>query len=79
MHFNDDITTTKHWRLPIKNVTEPETISTKAGSYNKLDVKLLKTFFSLSAQTPTLSKHSPHICKNFYAKSKQLKILELIK
>lgn len=43
---------------------EPDTMSMKAGSYSKLDDKLLKTFFSFSAHTPTLNKHKPQICKS---------------
>lgn len=39
-------------------------MSMKAGSYSKLDDKLLKTFFSFSAHTPTLNKHKPQICKS---------------
>lgn len=45
--------------LPIRNVTDPDTMKTNAGSYSKLDVKLLKTFFSLSAQMPTDRKQIP--------------------
>lgn len=54
--------------LPITNVTDPDTINTKAGSYSKLDDKLLKTFFSLRAQTPTLSKHKPQIYSHWEKK-----------